>query len=55
MIQFNELFDLRESTGYADYVEYFDPTPQYLYDNPYLLMSYDEWLEEEFHELFLSI
>lgn len=31
---------------YAEYVEYFDPTPQYLYDEPYRLLDYDEWLEE---------
>ena len=31
---------------YEDYVEHFDPTPQYLYDNPYRLLNYDEWLEE---------
>ncbi len=31
---------------YAEYVEYFDPTPQYLYDEPYRLLDYDEWLED---------
>lgn len=31
---------------YVEYVEYFDPTPQYLYDEPYRLLDYDEWLEE---------
>lgn len=31
---------------YAEYVEYFDPTPQYLYDEPYRLLDFDEWLEE---------
>lgn len=31
---------------YEEYVEYFDPTPQYLYDEPYRLLDYDEWLEE---------
>lgn len=34
---------------YEEYVEYFDPTPQYLYDEPYRLLDYDEWLEE-YHE-----
>jgi len=32
--------------AYREYVEYFDPTPQYLYDEPYRLMEFDEWLEE---------
>ena len=32
---------------YEEYVEYFDPTPQYLYDEPYRLLTYDEWLEEQ--------
>ena len=32
---------------YEEYVEYFDPTPQYLYDEPYLLMDFDEWLEDK--------
>ena len=31
---------------YDEYVEYFDPTPQYLYDEPYRLLEFDEWLEE---------
>ena len=31
---------------YAEYVEYFDPTPQYLYDEPYRLLDYEEWLED---------
>ena len=31
---------------YEEYVEYFDPTPQYLYDEPYRLLDYDEWLED---------
>ena len=31
---------------YEEYVEYFDATPQYLYDEPYRLLDYDEWLEE---------
>ncbi len=31
---------------YKEYVEYFDPTPQYLYDEPYRLLDYDEWLDE---------
>ena len=31
---------------YAEYVEYFDPTPQYLYEEPYRLLDYDEWLED---------
>jgi len=30
---------------YEEYVENFDPTPQYLYDEPYWLLDYDEWLE----------
>ena len=33
---------------YAEYVYYFDPTPQYLYDEPYRLLDYDEWLEETY-------
>ena len=32
---------------YEEYVEYFDPTPQYLYDEPYRLLDYDEWLDEK--------
>ena len=32
--------------AYREYVEYFDPTPQYLYDEPYMLLEFDEWLEE---------
>lgn len=31
---------------YEEYVEYFDPTPQYLYDEPYTLLDYEEWLDE---------
>ena len=31
---------------YRDYVENFDPTPQYLYDEPYSLLEFDQWLEE---------
>ena len=32
---------------YEEYVDYFDPTPQYLYDEPYRLLDFDEWLEEQ--------
>lgn len=31
---------------YREYVDLFDPTPQYLYDEPYRLLEFDEWLEE---------
>ena len=31
---------------YEEYVEYFDPTPQYAFDEPYRLLSFEEWLEE---------
>ena len=31
---------------YREYVENFDPTPQYLYDEPYSLLEFDQWLEE---------
>lgn len=37
--------DLRKE--YEDYVYWFDPTPQYLYDEPYRLLDFDEWLEEK--------
>ena len=32
--------------AYREYVKYFDPTPQYLYNEPYMLLEFDEWLEE---------
>ena len=31
---------------YREYVENFDPTPQYLYDEPYSILEFDQWLEE---------
>ena len=31
---------------YEEYVEYFDPTPQYLYDEPYRLLEFEEWYED---------
>jgi hypothetical protein len=31
---------------YREYVDNFDPTPQYLYDEPYELLGFDQWLEE---------
>lgn len=31
---------------YQDYVDNFDPTPQYLYDEPYHLKSFQEWSED---------
>ena len=31
---------------YREYVENFDPTPQYLYDEPYSLLDFNEWLDE---------
>ena len=30
------------------YVRDFDPTPQYLYDEPYTMLEFNEWLEEEY-------
>lgn len=36
---------------YAEYVEYFDPTPEYLYDPPYLMQEYDEWKEDYLWEI----
>lgn len=34
---------------YAEYVDNFDPTPEYLYDMPYSLMSYEDFIEEKIH------
>ena len=31
---------------YDEYVDNFDPTPQYLYDEPYRLLDFDEWYED---------
>jgi hypothetical protein len=31
---------------YREYVDNFDPTPEYLYDEPYRLLEFDQWLEE---------
>ena len=31
---------------YEEYVDLFDPTPQYLYDEPYRLLDFDEWYED---------
>ena len=31
---------------YREYVDNFDPTPQFLYDEPYELLEFDQWLEE---------
>ena len=33
---------------YREYVRDFDPTPQYLYDEPYRMLEFNEWLEEEY-------
>ena len=33
---------------YRQYVRDFDPTPQYLYDEPYMMLDFNEWLEEEY-------
>jgi len=30
---------------YEEYVDLFDPTPQYLYDEPYRLLEFEEWYE----------
>ena len=30
---------------YEEYLYYFDPTPQYLYDEPDAPLEFDEWLE----------
>ena len=38
-------------TMYAEYVEYFDPTPEYLYDLPYRMQEYDEWKEDYLWEI----
>ena len=40
------LKELHLRTLYEEYVEYFDPTPQYLYDEPYRMMDFEEWKEE---------
>ena len=40
MIDDNELRSL-----YLDYVENFDPTPQYLYDDPYQLLDFNDWYD----------
>ena len=55
MTEFTNLFDLREETGYAEFVEYFDPTPLYNGDGWLLMPDYDDWLDEEFDELFLHL
>ena len=44
MIDTEELIALRRA--YTEYVDLFDPTPQYLYDEPYRLLEFNEWLEE---------
>jgi len=31
---------------YQEYLSDFDPTPQYLYDEPYSPLEYEEWVEE---------
>ena len=31
---------------YEEYLYWFDPTPQFLYDEPYRPLSFEEWLEE---------
>ena len=31
---------------YNEYVDLFDPTPQYLYDEPYRLLDFEEWYED---------
>ena len=36
---------------YAEYVEYFDPTPEYLYDEPYRMADYEEWKEDYLWEI----
>ena len=36
---------------YATYVDGFDPTPQYLYDDWLRLPEYDEWREELIDQL----
>lgn len=32
---------------YAQYVADFDPTPDYLYDNPRRPLDYEDWLDEQ--------
>ena len=31
---------------YREYVDLFDATPEHPYDEPYLMMDFNEWLEE---------
>ena len=33
---------------YRRYVDEFDPTPEYLYDEPYRMLEFNEWLEQEY-------
>ena len=45
----NFLSDVRFQRGIStDDVRDFDPTPQYLYDEPYTMLEFNEWLEEEY-------
>lgn len=34
---------------YAEYVDEFDPTPQFSDDLPYSLMSYEDFIDEKIH------
>ena len=34
-----------------EYVDYFDPTPEYLYDEPYRMADYEEWKEDYLWEI----
>ena len=36
---------------YAELVDNFDPTPEYLYDPPYSLPEYDDWKSEYLWEI----
>ena len=40
------LDELHLKALYEEYVDLFDPTPQYLYDEPYRMMDFEEWKEE---------
>ena len=47
MIEKLSIDDPKVKVIYEEFVEDFDPTPQYLYDEPYRLLSFEEWLEEK--------
>tara|TARA_Y100000022_G_C13081771_1_gene298099 strand:+ start:60 stop:317 length:258 start_codon:yes stop_codon:yes gene_type:complete len=40
---------------YQEYLSDFDPTPQYLYDEPYSPLEYEEWVEKSHPEMLTQL